>query len=149
MSELKIVGIEIRTSNENAAALADLGQLWGRFFNENISAKITNKVSENIYAVYTDYESNYKGKYTTIIGLEVTELDNIPEGLMGRKFPAQPFQKFIAKGELHKAVGETWTEIWSKDESLNRSYLYDYECYGEKAKDPKSAEIDIFIGIKK
>ena len=115
MKALKIIGIEIRTSNENGVAIEDLGKLWGQFFSENIASKIPNKISDNIYAVYTDYESDYKGKYTTIIGCEVDKLDNIPDGLIGREFASQKSKTFLAKGEIHKAVGETWSEIWEKD----------------------------------
>ncbi len=148
MKALKIIGIETRTSNENGVAIEDLGKLWGQFFGENIASKIPNKISDTIYAVYTDYESDYKGKYTTIIGCEVDNLDNIPDGLIGREFAAQKSEKFVAKGEIHKAVGETWGEIWAKYKELNRTYLYDYEVYGEKAQDPNNAKIEIFIGIK-
>lgn len=148
MKAIKIIGIEVRTTNENGQALEDLGKLWRRFFSEKIAEKIPNEISKDIYAVYTDYESNYKGKYTTIVGMEVDSLDSIPEGMIGREFSAQKSEKFIAKGELHKAIGEKWMEIWEKDEVLNRSYLHDYEVYGEKAQDPSNAEIEIFIGVK-
>ncbi|MFW2135719.1 GyrI-like domain-containing protein [Chryseobacterium sp. TY4] len=148
MKALKIVGIETRTSNENAVAIEDLGKLWAQFFGEKIASKIPNKISDNIYAVYTDYETDYQGKYTIIIGCAVENLDKIPEGLIGRKFAAQKSVKFLAKGEILKAVGETWGKIWAKDKELNRTYLHDYEVYGEKAQDPNNAEIEIFIGIK-
>ncbi len=148
MKALKIIGIETRTSNENGVAIEDLGKLWGRFFSENIASIIPNTISNDIYAVYNDYESDYKGKYTTIIGMEVASLNEIPEGLVGREFSSQKSEKFVAKGEIHKAVGETWNEIWRKDDSLNRTYLHDYEVYGEKAQDPKNAEIEIFVGVK-
>ena len=59
MKALKIIGIEIRTSNENGVAIEDLGKLWGQFFSENIASKIPNKISDNIYAVYTDYSSTF------------------------------------------------------------------------------------------
>lgn len=148
MKAIKIIGIEVRTTNENGQALEDLGKLWGRFFSEKIAEQIPNKISNDVYAVYTDYESNYKGKYTTIIGMEVDSLESIPDGMVGRAFSEQKSEKFIAKGELHKAIGETWMQIWEKDEVLNRSYLHDYEVYGEKAQDPSNAEIEIFIGVK-
>lgn len=147
MKALKIIGIAVQTSNENGVAIDDLGQLWGRFFSEQISSKIPNKISEDIYAVYTDYESNYLGKYSTIIGQEASSLDDIPAGMIGREFGAQKSVHYVAKGELHKAVGETWDKIWKDDSKLNRTYLHDYEVYGAKAQDPNNAEIDIYIGV--
>ncbi len=148
MKALKIIGIATQTSNNDGQAIEDLGKLWAQFFGDNIIVKIPNAISSNIYSVYTDYESDFRGKYTTIIGLEVSTLDEIPEGMIGREFQPQIFKKYIAKGELHEAVGKTWAEIWNDDEILNRTYIYDYELYTEKAQNPADAEIEIYIGVK-
>ena len=148
MKALKIIGIATQTSNNDGQAIEDLGKLWAQFFGDNIINKIPNAISSNIYSVYTDYETDFRGKYTTIIGLEVSTLDEIPEGLIGREFQPQIFKKYIAKGELHEAVGKTWAEIWNDDEILNRTYIYDYELYTEKAQNPADAEIEIYIGVK-
>ncbi len=101
MNTLKIIGIATQTSNNDSQAIEDLGKLWHQFFGENIMTKIPNTISSNIYSVYTDYESDFTGKYMTIIGLEVSSLDEIPEGMVGREFEPQTFKKYIAKGELH------------------------------------------------
>lgn len=148
MSTLKIIGISIQTSNNNSQAIDDLGKLWHQFFSEKIIEKIPTKINSNIYSVYTDYESDFRGKYTTIIGCEVSSLNDIPKGMVGREFEPQTFKKYSAKGELHEAVGKTWVEIWNDDASLNRTYIYDYELYTEKAQNPADAEIEIYIGVK-
>ena len=147
MNKLKIIGISVETTNQNGKAIEDLGKLWGRFYAENVIEKIPNKINEEVYAVYTDYENDYRGKYTTIIGMAVSSLDKIPDGLVGRAFEAQNFKKFIAKGDMPNAVGKTWKEIWDKDAELNRSYIYDYEVYGSKSQNGANAEVDIYIGI--
>ena len=144
---MKIIGISTVTTNANGQSAENLGKLWGRLFEENISAKIPNKVSDEIYAVYTDYESNYLGKYTTIIGQKVESLDTVPENLMAREFPNENFQKFVAKGEMPNAVVEVWKEIWQKDEQLGRKYTYDYEIYGEKSQNGNESEVEIFIAV--
>ena len=97
MKALKIIGIATQTSNNDGQAIEDLGKLWAQFFGDNIIVKIPNAISSNIYSVYTDYESDFRGKYTTIIGLEVSTLDEIPEGMVGREFQPQIFKKYIAK----------------------------------------------------
>ena len=148
MKALKIIGLVTQSSNNDGQAIEDLGKLWAQFFGDNIINKIPNAISSNIYSVYTDYETDFRGKYTTIIGLEVSTLDEIPEGLIGREFQPQIFKKYIAKGELHEAVGKTWAEIWNDDEILNRTYIYDYELYTEKAQNPADAEIEIYIGVR-
>ena len=51
---MKIVGISVRTTNQNGQAMQDIGNLWQRFFSEQLLTKIPNKVSDAIYNIYTD-----------------------------------------------------------------------------------------------
>ena len=146
--DMKIIGIETRTTNQNGQAMQDIGGLWNRFFSENIISKIPNAVNSNVYAIYTDYESDYTGEYTTLLGLEVSSLDEIPNGLVGREFPKQNFKRFLAKGAMPQAVAEAWQKIWEQDKELNRLYQYDYELYTEKSQQSDLSEVEIFIGVK-
>ncbi|AWL78623.1 AraC family transcriptional regulator [Capnocytophaga canimorsus] len=146
-NECKIIGIVVRTTNANGQAATDLGKLWRQFMSDTIS-KIPNTISEEIIAIYTDYESNHQGAYTAIIGKKVSSLDEIPKGMIGREFPATKFQKFIAKGEMPNAVMQTWKTIWEQDEVLNRAYQYDFEVYGEKSQNGDESEVEIFVSVK-
>ncbi|WP_428742457.1 GyrI-like domain-containing protein [Tenacibaculum sp.] len=141
-----IVGISVRTTNENQQAAKDIPVLWQRFMSENIAKQILNKSSDEIYAVYTDYESDYTKPYTTIIGCRVDEITDIPEGMISKKIEAPNYKKYVAKGNLNEGVVYSkWIEIWNED--INRAYTSDFEVYGSKATDPTNAEIEIFIGI--
>ena len=145
---MKIIGISVCTTNQNGQAMQDIGYLWERFFSEQLLEKIPNKVSEAIYSIYTDYQKDYTEPYTCIIGVEVTTLSTIPDSLEGREFSEQTFQKFVAKGTMPQAVGAMCQYIWDKYATLNRTYLYDYECYTEKSQQGDASEVDIFIGVK-
>lgn len=145
--EFKIIGISVRTTNANGQSVEDLGKLWGQFMSE-VALKIPNTISEEINVIYTDYESDYQGTYTTIIGKKVSSLDEIPKGMFGREFPVEKFQKFIAKGEMPDAVVQTWKAIWEQDATLNRAYHYDFEVYGEKSQNGDQSEVDIFLSVK-
>ncbi len=146
MNAFQIIGISVRTTNENNQAKADIGALWGKFMSENMLEKIPNIKDETIYAVYTDYESDHTKPYTTILGYKVSSLAEIPEGMVGKTIPASNYEKFTAKGDLtDKAVVEAWENIWTKN--LNRRYLADFEAYGEKAIDPTNGEAELFIGV--
>ncbi|WP_394330373.1 GyrI-like domain-containing protein [Nitritalea halalkaliphila] len=79
--------------------------------------------------MYTDYKGDFTDEYTTIIGVPVSTLDEIPNGLIGREFKSENFQKFTAKGEMPKAVLDTWIDIWQRDSELDRKYSYDFEVY--------------------
>ncbi|CAM1339859.1 MULTISPECIES: GyrI-like domain-containing protein [Tenacibaculum] len=141
-----IVGISVRTTNENQQAAKDIPALWQRFMSENIAEQIPNKFSNEVYAVYTDYESDYTNPYTTIIGCRVNEIGNISEGLVSKRIEAPKYKKYVVKGDLaNNIVYNKWLEIW--DEEINRAYTSDYEIYGAMASDSTNAEVEIFIGV--
>lgn len=144
----KIIGISTRTTNKDNQAQQDLENLWGQFYLENLLNKIPNQISNEIIAIYTDYKSDFTEEYTTIIGIPVSTLDEIPNGLIGREFQAENFQKFTAKGEMPNAVVTTWVDIWQKDKELDRKYSYDFEVYGEKSQNRENSEVEIFIATK-
>ncbi|GLB52270.1 hypothetical protein NBRC110019_13090 [Neptunitalea chrysea] len=147
MQPVKIIGLKIRTSNDSGKADIDIPALWNKFMGKSIAERIPNRIDDEIVAVYTNYESDYTKPYDMIIGCRVGMLDTIPEGMVGRSFDAGNFTKFTAKGDLTKdAVINTWMQIWKTP--LERSYLADFEVYGEKAQNPYDGEAEIFVGVK-
>jgi len=148
INEFKIVGISVKTTNKDNQSAQDIGKLWQQFYVENLFDKIPNKLSNDIYSIYTDYKSDFTDEYTTIIGVQVTSLENIPTGLIGRQFPSDNFMKFTAKGLMPKAIVEAWIDIWEKDKELSRKYTYDFEVYGEKSQNGENSEVEIYIATK-
>ena len=142
-----IIGIAVRTTNENGQAATDIGQLWNTFLSENLQAQIPNKVDNAIYSIYTDYELGHTKPYTTLLGCKVSTLETIPEGLIGKSFDGGNYTTFTAKGKLADGiVYQEWTKIWATD--LPRAYTADFEVYDEKAQNPDTAEVAIYIAIK-
>ncbi|WP_165021060.1 MULTISPECIES: GyrI-like domain-containing protein [unclassified Dysgonomonas] len=142
-----IIGIAVRTQNIKGKAEVDIPLLWSRFMQENIASKIPHKESGEIYCVYTEYEGDYTQPYTTVLGCKANSLENIPEGMVGLSIETNQYQKFTAKGNIFKdAVFNEWLTIWHSD--LDRTYLSDFEIYGEKSQDPNNGEVDIFVGVK-
>ncbi len=147
IEQFKIIGISIRTTNENNKAVGDISNLWNKFLSEKLIEKIPNKISPEIYSVYTDYEGDYTKPYTTILGCKVEKLDQIPEGMIGKQFECEKYYKSIAKGDITKGiVFQAWQKIWNSD--LKRAYTADFDVYGEKAQNPENAEVEIFVAIK-
>jgi predicted transcriptional regulator YdeE len=145
LSEFYIIGISRRTNNQKASE--DLQQLWEKFIGENIMNKIPDKISSDIYAIYTDYASDHTGDYTTILGCRVNSLEVIPDDMIGRTIPSDNYQLFTAKGMIPASVVKTWEIIWSEP-NINRSYSFDFEVYSEKTQHPESPEVDIYIAVK-
>jgi predicted transcriptional regulator YdeE len=140
-----IIGISVRTNNNVGGK--DIGNLWGKFMGEGIFEKIPNKISYDVYGIYTEYESDHTGDYTAIVGCEVSSLEEIPAGMIGIKVPASNYEIFTAKGKMPECVYEKWTEIWENKE-LERTYVTDFEIYGTKSQNPMDAEIEIFLSVK-
>ncbi|MBU0474679.1 MAG: GyrI-like domain-containing protein [Bacteroidetes bacterium] len=147
LENFDVIGISVRTTNNNGQSAKDIGELWGKFMSENYIDKIPNKVDTSIYSIYTDYEGDYTQPYTTILGCKVENLKTIPEGMVAKTISSGGYTKFVAKGDLSKsAVFVEWTRIWEMD--LPRLYSADFEVYGEKAQNPNDAEVDIFIATR-
>ncbi|MFZ4929295.1 GyrI-like domain-containing protein [Chryseobacterium sp. Mn2064] len=143
----QVIGIAVRTTNENNQAAKDIPVLWEKFMKENISAAIPNKVDDTVYSIYTEYEKDHTKPYTTILGCKVESLDHIPKGMTGISFEGGNYLKFTAKGNLADGlVINEWIKIWNMD--LDRVFTADFEVYGEKAQNPSDAEVDILIAVQ-
>lgn len=142
-----IIGISVRTTNANGQSANDIEALWGKFWGEEIQKQLPNTVSEDIYAVYTDYETDFTGPYTTIIGLPVSSLKDVPEGFVGITIETDVYQKFVSKGKMPEAMFNTWLQIW-QDKTLKRSYHADFTVHGKKYYEGDNAEVETFLSIK-
>ena len=59
LSSMKMIGITVRTSNAAGASGTDIPELWNRFISEGMLTKVTNRINDTIYCVYTEYEGDY------------------------------------------------------------------------------------------
>jgi predicted transcriptional regulator YdeE len=143
--EMLLVGIECRTSNAPGAAMNDIPALWGRFYGENIMSKIDNRMSDEVIALYCDYEGDYTQPYSLVIGCAVSTVDQIPEGFVAKHVPGGTYAAYRAIGEHPKTLIETWGQIWQTD--LPRTYTGDYEVYGKKFISGSPQEVEVFIAI--
>ncbi|WP_300662953.1 GyrI-like domain-containing protein [Fluviicola sp.] len=147
LESFKVIGISVRTTNENNRAATEIADLWGRFMTEGVMEAIPNKMDNTVYSIYTEYESDHTKPYTTILGCKVENLDKIPAGMIGKSVAGGSYVKFSAKGDLVQGlIVNKWGEIWEMD--LNRAFTADFEVFGEKAQNPADAEIDFLIAVR-
>lgn len=147
IQKFSVIGISVRTTNENGQAGQDIPALWSKFMSEGIAEKIPKKIDNSIFCIYTEYEKDHTKPYTTILGCKVENLNTIPNGMVGKTFDEANYTKHIAKGNILQGMvfGE-WTKIWNSN--LDRAFTADFEVYGEKAQNPEKAEVDIFVALK-
>lgn len=144
--EFYVIGITVRTSNENGQSAIEIPKLWETFINENIIDQIPNKLNSTIYCMYTDYEKDHTRPYTTVLGCRVENLTVIPKNMVGKTVREASYAKYILKGNLAEGmVFNQWLKIWESD--LPRAFTTDFEVYGEKAQNIEQAEVEIYIAL--
>jgi len=146
IEEFKVIGISVRTTNQNGQSQKDISNLWSKFMGQNLIDQILNKKSQDIYCIYTNYESDFNGLYTTILGCRVNSFDSIPEGFISWTIPKTKYQVYKSTGKLPESVMKTWTNIWQSD--IRRKYVADFDIYGQKSQNPENAEVDTYVSIK-
>jgi predicted transcriptional regulator YdeE len=143
--EFYAAGIAVRTTNENGRSGNDIGQLWGRFMGEGMQ-KIGGRVGDDVYGLYTGYESDYTGRYTALVGCRVNNLADVPEGFMTITVPAGKYQVYTLEGKLPEMIYEGWQEIWNI--AQNRKYTTDFELYVANDKGLECTEVKIFLAVE-
>jgi predicted transcriptional regulator YdeE len=146
IEEFKVIGISVRTTNQNGQSQNDIGNLWDKFMRQNLIEQIPNKNSDEVYCIYTNYESDFNGPYTTILGCKVDSFDNIPDGLIGWTITKSNYQVYKSTGKLPDSVVKTWTNIWQSE--ISRKYAADFDVYGQDSQNPENAEVDTYVSIK-
>ena len=146
--EFYVCGIFTTTTNkaETSPETSKIGPLWGRFFGDDILAKIPEKISGPV-AVYTEYEGDQTAPYKLVVGARVdtTLLAELPAEMVLAHVPEQDYLVFEARGEMPNAIVQTWQAVWSyfdSNENSSRNYSSDFEEYlGD------GSGADIFIGL--
>ena len=141
-----IMGIKRRTSNADGRSVTDIPACWQEFLAQNMAAKITNRAkTPAMFAVYSEYDSDWTGEYAYLIGSEVTKADVIPEGLAVTRIPAQTYAVFTAAGPMPDALLAVWMSVWGTN--LPRTYTCDFEQYDARFTRPENKEIDVYVAV--
>ena len=131
------------------------------YFAEQLFDKIPNRVKPGTtFCGYTEYDNahikagdnRYMGAYTYFVGEQVADAAaDLPDGLMRLVIPAQRYAKFTTEpSAMPFVVIHAWQKIWNMSQAdLGgiRRFHSDFEVYDERALDPKSVSLDIYIGI--
>ena len=141
----KLIGLKLdhKTTNAGGQSGIDCGNMWQKFEKENYESRIPNKLSDEIYAVYYEYEGDHTQPYSYFIGCKVNMETDTPQGMESLVIPSGSFTKINAKGKMPDCVANAWINIWNS--KMERAYKYDFEIYDERSKDWSDVEVEIFI----
>ncbi|MFY9981350.1 MAG: GyrI-like domain-containing protein [Methanoregula sp.] len=142
-----VVGIEYRTCNADGRSVSDIPACWKEFLATRVAARVPHRIVPPVmYAVYSDYASDWTGEYSYLLGCGVIKTGAPLKGLTVRHIPAQTYAYFPARGPMPDAVVSIWAGIWGTD--LPRTYTYDFEVYDSRLTDKKNPQVDIYVGIR-
>lgn len=141
----KVVGVSAVISGGEAAS-ADIEALWKEFFARKISDNIEVADNDAIMAVYSEYEGKDRTKpYRLTIGYELSEGQEVPDGLFGVDIQEDEYALIRAGGEQPKVMNEAWETI--KDSDLKCCFRTDFEVYGPDFPEEDEHEVLIAVGI--
>ena len=146
--EFRIIGMRYYGENKNN----EIAQLWDQFVPR--IHEIKNQIHGNIsYGIcYPVEEQTENSEFEYIASVEVSDLEEIPEGMFGRPVPTQRYAVFTHKGLVEK-IRETYKYIygtWHPKSGYDLVRAPDFEYYDERF-DPdnqEESELDIYIPIR-
>lgn len=146
MPAFTVVGVSRRACNADGSSVTIIPAVWGEFLKQNTAKPIKNRsFPPTMYAVYSDYESDWTKEYSFLIGAGVTRAGKVPEGMTVRRIPAQTYAHFVAKGEMPRSLLEVWSAVWLS--TLPRTYTFDFEVYDQRFTRPENKEIDVYVAV--
>ncbi|HSC26459.1 MAG TPA: effector binding domain-containing protein [Vicinamibacterales bacterium] len=125
-----VVGLEARTTRQREAhpANAEIPRLWQRFFDENISRRVTGAVPGRVATVYRDYATS--GEYSVVLGPVARSGDDTADGLVRVHVPAGRYLVFTVDGMPPEAMIAAWSRIddwFAAEPQYRRAFRVDFE----------------------
>jgi len=145
-----IVGWEVRTTNQDEMdpAKAKIPGVWKRVYKENLAGQIVEAKEPGVMlGAYTRYQSDTGGPYSLIVGAEVADLENVPQGMAGITVLAQEYMIFTSCGDVPQSVIDGWGAVWkyfAEHTALTRAFTTDFERYDNS----KPGVVEIYIAVR-
>lgn len=124
VTKKQIYGKQVRTNNQNTDVI--LG-LWEDFLRLELKG--------DVYAVYSNYTSDFTGDYDLHIGTEAIFTTESSVTI-----PAGDYYEIEVDSTVPNAVYNAWLEIWKSD--IKRAYKTDFEFYAQDGR------VKIFLSVE-
>lgn len=153
--EMKLIGIERRLQEGEGDGGALIAEMWSYYFDQwnSLFGSIGNRISPELEI---DYALAYDGGLGYFIGIEVSDLDYIPPGTIGKIVPKTKYAKFTAVGQLPDSMGRTFDYIFKEwfpasPFQITASPIlehYDSRCASHLGIPSERYEMDVYIPIE-
>jgi predicted transcriptional regulator YdeE len=147
-----VVGLSVRTTNQaEAGGNGLIPPLWQRAMQQGSLESIPHRADNNITLVYTNYASDNNGEYTYVLGVRVSAVDKVPDGMVTVAVPGGKYAVVESdQGSLPEVLPKVWLRINTMPAAKlggQRAYKADFEVYPEGF-DWQNAQIPIHLGLK-
>lgn len=142
---MQVMGLALRTTNEEMQSAKEIPLLWERFYNEGIQSEIPNQKTGEVLGLYCEYEKDHTKPYTLVAGCEVTLVGEVQEGLVLKKIPAAKYATFEISGNFPEQLMKVWMWIW--EGNLKRSYTGDFEVYPPGFHPETNSDLLLYVAI--
>jgi predicted transcriptional regulator YdeE len=147
-----VVGLSVHTTNQaEAGGNGLIPKMWQNAMQQGSLESIPHRADNNITVVYTNYASDNNGEYTYVLGVRVSAVDKIPDGMMTVAVPAGKYSVVESdQGSLPEVLPKVWTRINTMPATElggQRAYKADFEIYPEGF-DWQNAQIPVYLGLK-
>lgn len=144
----QLIGIE-----ERDFMMSDnLMELWKKFL--QVEGEIPNQAAKTQYGIsYATKEFDPKTMkgYNYFVGLEVSSLDKVPDGMLTHIVPAASYVVFDHHGPV-ETIPKTYEYIfgpWMKISGSKPAETDTFEVYGERFDNPDDPVVEIWVPILK
>ncbi len=149
-SEIKVLGVELRTSKSDEVDFKQIPMFWNKFLSSKLGDKIPNKIYSDTYLGYScDFDEHTN--YTYFICSEVEDLIKPPRGMVNKIIPASRYASFNVKGPFPENLINTWRYIyntWLPNSGLELIDNTDFEELNIQRINMDVPEVTIYIPIK-
>jgi predicted transcriptional regulator YdeE len=145
--DLVIIGLSTRTSPATAATA--IPALWQRFLANPPGSDVERRANDAaVYAVYSDYQSDFQGEYTLTLGVAVEADAQVPDDLRRVRVPRGRYACFHAQGDPRDVIWRTWSFINQEwEQRAGRRYIADVERYDSQTLGERDVSADILVGL--
>lgn len=145
LPSFKVVGMRYFGKNENQ----EISELWGKA-NQRMG-EISHVASQNAYGVCVMLPDAPAGEFEYIAGLEVSQAEDVPDGMVVREVPTSQYAVFTHLGSLDRlpATYEYIYSTWIPQSGFQLTGGPDFELYNEDFKDfAPDSKFYIYVPIK-
>ncbi|MEH7459123.1 AraC family transcriptional regulator [Bacillus pseudomycoides] len=155
-----VAGYEMKTTSKEGENLKDIPAFWDHYLQKNLADHIPNRKDTSQYVelgMCTDFNLE-AGDFTYIIGMEVTDFENMPSELTKRTFPEATYAVFTTPKVPHKdmvaSIQQTWNAVfseWFPHSGYEHAGVVEFELYDERCHEDKSefAQIELWLPVQK